>query len=144
MNVDLDAAPGINNMGQLSLYTYLRGVSKDSEFANSVLQVLVEDRRTVHRTCWNTDRVAKEFKVGDVIKDHVQIQSNAYRGDVKKLSYQTRGRFQIKEILEGNSYLVKQCNSSSIATRKYKGSELYFLPPSLLPHNPVVIWMNNT
>ena len=106
MDVDLNVAPGINNKDQSSLYKYLRDVSNDSKFATSVLQVLIEERRTTHRTRWNNDRAAKEFKVGDVVKAHVQVQSNASRGEVKKLTYQARGPFQIKEVLEGNSYLV--------------------------------------
>ena len=106
MDVDLNVAPGINNKDQSALYAYLRDVSNDSKFATSVLQVLIEERRTAHMTRWDTDRAAKEFKVGDVVKAHVQVQSNASRGEVKKLTYQARGPFQIKEVLEGNSYLV--------------------------------------
>ena len=40
-------------------------------------------------------------------------------------------------MLDGNSYLVQRYNSTSTATRKYNGSELYLLPPSLFPHEPV-------
>ena len=71
------------------------------------------------------------------MKEHVQAQSNSSTGAVKKLSYQARGSFQIKKILDGNSYLVQHYNHESAATRKYKGSELYLLPPSLFPNNPV-------
>ena len=56
---------------------------------------------------------------------------------IKKLSFQARGPFQIVKILEGNSYLVKRYNSDQSTTRKYKGSELYLLPPSIFPHDPV-------
>ena len=137
MDIDLNVAPTINCHNQSALYTYLRDVSNDSQFATSILQVLIEERRTAHRLRWNTDRAAKLFKVGDVVKAHVQVNSKAATGDDKKLSYQARGPFQIESVLAGNSYVVKRYNSTSSATRKYKGSELYLLPPSVFPNNPV-------
>ena len=62
--------------------------------------MLVEERRTAHRTCHNSQRAAKIFKVGDIVKTHVQVSSNAAKGVVEKLSYQGRGPFQIKEVLD--------------------------------------------
>ena len=73
-------------------------MSNDSAFAISVLQVLIEERRTAHRLQWNTDCAAKLFKVGDVVKAHVQVNSKAATGDVKKISNQARGPFQIESI----------------------------------------------
>ena len=49
----------------------------------------------------------------------------------------SRGPFQIKEVLDSDSYIVERYNSSSTSTRKYKGTELYMLPPALFPHDPV-------
>ena len=137
MDVQLNALPSLNCSDQSALYTYLRDVSNDSTFATSVLQVLIEERRSAHRSRWNNDRAAKAFQIGDVVKAHVQVLSKASSGTVKKLSYQARGPFQIKEILDRNSYLVVVYNSDSIATRKYKGSEMYLLPPTLYPHEPL-------
>ena len=54
-----------------------------------------------------------------------------------KLPHQDRGPFQIKEVLEDNSYLVQRYNDPDGPTRKYKGSELYLLPPSISPNDPV-------
>ena len=75
--------------------------------------------------------------MGDVVKSHVQVQSNSEKFIVGKLSYQARGHFQIKEVLEANYYLVQRYNNPDGSTHKYKGSELYLLPPSIFPHNPV-------
>ena len=55
--------------------------------------MLVEERRTAHRTCHNSQRAAKIFKVGDVVKAHVQVNYNAAKGVVGKLSYQDRRSF---------------------------------------------------
>ena len=75
--------------------------------------------------------------VGDVVKAHVQVQSNAKTGTGKKLSLQARGPFQIVEKLEGNSYMVRHYDKENGALRKYKGTVLYLLPPNIFPHNPV-------
>ena len=137
LDVDLSAYPIMNDDNQSVLFTYLRDVSNDSQFATAVLQILIEKRRTAHRDRWNNKRAAKPFKVGDVVKAHVQVQSNFSKGDVTKLLYQARGSFQIKEVLDSDSYIVERYNSSSTSTRKYKGTELYMLPPDLFPREPV-------
>ena len=54
---------------------------------------------------------------------------------MKELSYQERGPFQILEILENNFYEVKRYNKTDSAVRKYKGAELYLLPPAILTHD---------
>ena len=71
------------------------------------------------------------------MKAHVQVHSNSAKGIVGNILYQGRGTFQIKEVLEANSYLVQRYNDPDGPTRKYKGSELYMLPPSIFPNNPV-------
>ena len=70
IDVDLNAAPRINNNNQSTLYIYLRDVSNDSQFVTSVLQVLIEEQRTTSKTRWNANIAAKEFKVGDIVKAH--------------------------------------------------------------------------
>ena len=47
-----------------------------SKFAISVLQILLEEHRTAHRERYNKDKIAIKFNIGDVVKDHVQVQSN--------------------------------------------------------------------
>ena len=100
-------------------------------------QVLVEERRTAHRERYNSQRAAKSFQVGDVVKAHVQVHYNATKDIVGKLSYQGRSPYQIKEFLNANSYLVQRYNQEDTPTRKYKVTELYLLPPGIFPHNPV-------
>ena len=128
MDVQLSSTPTLNDLNQSTLYTYLLDVSTDSQFATAVLQVLVEERRTAYHTRHNSQRAAKSFRVGDVVKIHVQVYSNAAKGVVGKLSYQGKGPFQIKEVLDATSYLVQRYNEEDALTRKYKGTELYLLP----------------
>ena len=54
MDANLMAVPSLNNVDQSALYTYLRDVYIDSSFVTLVLQMLIEDQRTAHRTRWNT------------------------------------------------------------------------------------------
>ena len=54
-----------------------------------------------------------------------------------KKIYQIRGDFCIANICAANSYEVHQYDNFLSAVRKYKGTELYLLPPSLFPHEPL-------
>ena len=123
MDVKLSESPILNTANQSALFTYFRDVSNDSTFATSVLQVLIEERRTVHRTRQNTEHTITPFEIGDVVKAHVQVQSNSKTGSVKKLLFQARGPFQIVKKLEANSYMVRRYDSENAPNRKHKGSE---------------------
>ena len=91
------------------------------------------------RQRWNKGKIRPPFEAGDVVKAHVQVKSNANQGDVKKLSYQSRGPFQIAKILGNNSYKVKRYNKPDSAVCKYKGRNLYLLPPAIFPRDPLDI-----
>ena len=137
IDVKLAGSPILNSGNQSTLHNCLRDVSNDYTFATSVLQVLIEERRTTHRERWNADNTAESFELGDVVKSHVQIQSNSKTGVINKLSFRARGLFQMVEKLEGNSYLVQRYGNKEAPTRKYKGLELYLLPPNIFLHDPL-------
>ena len=137
MDVELSAMPVINDNQNSALFKYLRDVSNNSKFATSVVQILVEERREAHRLRWNKDKIEQLFELGDVVKAHVQVTSKAATGEVGKLSYQAKGPFQISKIMGHNSYEVKRYNDPESASRKYKGTELYLLPPAIFPHEPL-------
>ena len=137
MDVKLSPTPTLNDADQSTLYTYIRDVSTYYQFTTAVLQVLVEERRNAHRKRLNSQRATKSFQVEDLVKAHVQVHSNATEGIVSKLSYQGRGPYQIKEVLNANSYSVQRYNQEDAPTRKYKDTELYLLPPGIFSHNPV-------
>ena len=112
-------------------------MSCNSKFAISVLQILLEERRAAHRERHNKNKTAVKFNVGDVVKAHVQVQSNLANGEVGKLSYTARGPFTIVEDLGGDSYHVQRYNDIESAIRKYKGVDLYLLPPAIFPSDPL-------
>ena len=137
LDIKLSAIPELNDGSNSTLYNYLRSVSLGAAFSTSVFQVLVEERQEEPRKWWNKGKIQPTPKTGDVVKAHVQIQSNADQGELKKLAYQARGPFQIAKILGNNSYEVNIYNKSDSAVRKYKGKKLYLLPSAVFPHDPL-------
>ena len=72
-----------------------------------------------------------------MVKAHIQVQSKLNNGEVSKLSYRACGPFQIIEDLGSDSYHVKRYNDANAAVRKYKGIDLYLLPPAIFPSDPL-------
>ena len=67
----------------------------------------------------------------------MQVQYKSETGEVKKLFYQSRGPFQIKSVLVNNSYKVQRYNEPESATRNYKDTDLYLLPPAIFLQEPL-------
>ena len=137
LDVELSPSPTLNDESNSHLYQYLRDVSNESQFALSIVQILVEERRQSHQDRHNKDKTQPQFQVGDIVKAHVQVQSNAAKGQVGKLSYQARGPFKIITDLGHQSFEVQKLDKPTSATRKYKSTDLYLLPPSLFPPEPL-------
>lgn len=135
--MELSPSPTLNDESNSHLYQYLRDVSNESQFALSIVQILVEERRQSHQDRHNKNKTQPSFKVGDIVKAHVQVQSNAAKGQVGKLSYQARGPFKIITDLGHQSFEVQKFDKPNSAKRKYKSADLYLLPPSLFPPEPL-------
>ena len=109
----------MNTPNNSALLQYLRDVSTESQFATSVLQVLVDKRHMRHQQRhYSTITATTSFKVGDIVKSHVQVQSKSKSGTVKTISYQTKGPFIVTEYLHHNAFEVKPYNRPNGATRK--------------------------
>ena len=80
-------------------------MSTNLQFAISALEILIKESRTAHRGHWNKGRQLQNFKVGDVIKSHIQVHSKGETGEVNKLFYRARGPFQVKIVWE--TFLMK-------------------------------------
>ena len=87
LDIELASTPTLNDETKSALYHYLRQVSNNSAFVQSILAVLLEERHTTHRDRHNKGKTQPVFKVGDVVKAHVQVRSNIATGEVGKLSY---------------------------------------------------------
>ena len=71
LNLDLTCLPALNTPNNTALFQYFCNMSKNSIFAQSVLQILVEKRHTYNRNQRNTTIPAPKFCVGDVVKAHI-------------------------------------------------------------------------
>ena len=69
--MELSPTPNLNNVHNSASFSYIRNVSTESDFAISVLQILIEDRRNAHRDRHNKDKLLCDLKVGDIVKVHV-------------------------------------------------------------------------
>ena len=72
--------------------------------------MLVKDRLIYHYSRNNSKKPPPNFKVRDIVKAHIQVQSNASNNVVGKLFYGALGLFTIKECLGVDTYQV-QCYS---------------------------------
>ena len=98
----------MNTPNNSALLQYLRDVSTESQFATSVLQVLLEDRLMHHQERHNsTINATTSLKVGGVVKAHVQVQSENDSGIAKNISYQAKGPFIVTKDVHHNAFEVK-------------------------------------
>ncbi len=137
LDVDLSPTPVLNDSQNSTLYEYLRTMSNTGPFATSMIQVLADERRQAHRDRLNENVTPHPFKIGDAVTARVVVQSQAQHGTVQKLSYQAKGPFQITALLDGDSFEVQRYGDDSSARRKYKGSDLFLLPPAIFPNDPL-------
>ena len=139
LDVKMCPDPPLSDGTNTPLHEYVRTASNTAQFALSVLQILVEERREYHRTRHNRgkDTDAAPFQIGDIVKAHVQVNSNQDKGQPAKLSYKARGPFEIVTNLGYGAFEVRPYGKPTAATRKYKSTELYLLPPALFPAEPL-------
>jgi hypothetical protein len=67
----------------------------------------------------------------------VQVQSNASKNKIAKLSYQRRGPFEIVSHLGHGAYKLRSLLRPDVALLKFHSSSISPLPPGLLPCDPI-------
>ena len=139
LDVEMCPDPPLSDGTNTSIHEYVRTAGNTAQFALSVLKILIKERREYHRTRHNRnkDSNATSFKIGDIVKAHVQVTSNQNKEQPAKLSYRARGPFEIISNLGHGAYEVRPYGKPTAATRKYKSTELYLLPPALFPAEPL-------
>ena len=65
------------------------------------------------------------------------IQSDLFKNKVAKLSYSVRGPYQILRNTGLGSYFVRKLNTPDSPELKFMDHDLYSLPPSLKPCEPI-------
>ena len=69
--------------------------------------------------------------------DRTAVQSDKSKDKVAKLSYAVRGPFQIIQGTSRGGYIVRKLNKPDSPDLKFMSEDLYILPPSLKPCEPV-------
>ena len=70
-----------------SAVEYLRLTKSSQICVASVLQSLVEDRRTIHREHVDTKQDIVRLKPKKIVMNRTEVQRNKFKGQVAKLSY---------------------------------------------------------
>ena len=116
---------------------YLKFTDSSRHFSSVILKILIENRRTAHAeriiNTWNLI----DLKPGDIVMVQIVIQSNKKREKVAKLSYALRGAYQIIRTTGHGSYFVRKLHRPDCPELKVMAYDLYPLPSSLKPCEPV-------
>ena len=71
-------------------------MSTNYQFTISVLKILTEERRTAHCERWDKVTQQKHFRVGDIIRYSIQVQSKVETGEVKSYLIRNKDRSKLK------------------------------------------------
>ena len=104
LDMELSPTPMLNNENNSTVFQYLRGMSTDSTFSLSILNILIEERITEHHKHHDKGETRCTLTVDDVLIAHIQVQSRVDTGLVGKVSYRARGPFIITKYLGNNSF----------------------------------------
>ena len=137
IDINLSAVPQLTQNNDQSTIDYLRLADSNRRFSSSILKILIDDRRTIHAERVNNNKNIFDFIVGDIVMVRTAVQSNATINKVAKLSYQVRGPFRIVKCTGHGSYLVRKLYKPDSPELRFMAIDLYPLPPSLKPCEPV-------
>ena len=120
-----------------SVVFYLRLTDFNRHFAFAILKILVEDRRTAHAERVNNNRNIVTMHPSDIVIACTAIQSDKATNKVAKLCYTVCEPFQIIRGTGRGSYIVRTFNKPDSLEFKFMSEDLYILPPTLKPCEPV-------
>ena len=135
--INLNAAPKLIQNNAQAVLDYFKLTDANRHFSSSILKILIEDRRTAHAERINNSRNPVVLQAGDIVMARTAIQSNLIKNKVAKLSYSVRGPYQIVRHTGFGSYYVRKLNKPDSPEFKFMVYDLYPLPPSLKPCEPV-------
>ena len=97
----------------------------------------MNNRRTVHRERSNEKRHLIQFEIGDVVMARFEVQSKKDKKIVAKLVYQTREPYVIVSKASLGTYNCRKYGKPEGAIKKFRTEDLYLLPPTVYPCEPV-------
>ena len=115
----------------------MRNQSLNRRFSSSTLKNLIEDRCAAHVKIFNNNRNIAELDAGDIFMVRTTVLNDASKNKVAKLNYQVHGPFGIIKGTGRGSYLVRKLFKPDNPELKFKATDLYPLPHSLKPCEPV-------
>jgi hypothetical protein len=137
IDISLALPPQLCSDNATAVTQYLNFVNEHVSFSQAILRYLVEDRRLAHAERANESRNPVVYAIGDRVMATVQVQSDASRNKVAKLSYQRRGPFEVVSHLGNGAYELRSLSRPDAATHKFHSSSISPLPPGLLPCDPI-------
>ena len=140
LGIDLRALPPpppLVSTNADSVVSYLRLTDSNRHFTSAILKILVEYRQTSHAERVNNNRNIVTMHPGDISMARTAIQSNKTTNKVAKLCYVVCGPFQIVRGTGRGSYIVQKLKKPNSPEFKFMSEDLYILPPSLKPCEPV-------
>ena len=137
LDISLTALPKLTDNRANSVVEYLRLTDKDRIFSTEILKILIEDRRTAHRDRINNNCNVVTLLHGDVVMARREVMNDKAKNKVGKLTYQVSGPFVITKATGHGSYYARKFKDKNSAEQKFMVEDLYPLPPSLLPYDPI-------
>ena len=137
IDIDLSAFPQLTQNNAQSVVDFLRLTDSNRQFSSALLKILIEDRRDAHTARVNNNKNIFDLVVDDIVMARTAINSDASSNKMAKLSCQVRCPFCIVKCTGQGSYLVRKLYKADSPTLKFMAADLYPLPRSLKPYEPV-------
>ncbi len=117
--------------------SYSKDLSTRLSALCKVSQLLVQEHRAYHRELINSHHPDPcTYSVGNIVFAHHDVQSDASKERVDKLSYQFTGPWRIVMALKGTSYELKHCSTPKQKKKKH-ASDVSPYPMELIPFQPL-------
>jgi hypothetical protein len=123
------------NVTTTGIKSYAADMLDLMEKCQQVYKLLIHEQRTYHRELRNAQiRHPRKYQLGDRVFARVQVQSKMSKGQVRKLTYRTRGPYKITKLYPSGSYDLKLLRSPSQVVIKKHGADLYPCPQLIKPY----------
>lgn len=133
LDIKLQEVAILTNNNANSTLEYLRLTRAYRSFSISILQILIEEWHVSHVKRINNKWIVINYKVGYYVMTCTEVQSDAKKGCVGKLSCQISEPFRIVFHTGHRSYFVQRLSNPRSYKINCMAENLYTLPPSLLP-----------
>jgi hypothetical protein len=137
IDITLQLLPELCSDNATAVTQYLTFISEHVSFSQLLLRFLIEDCRVTHPERTNKSRNPVLYTVGNRVMATIQVQSNAAKNKIAKLSYQRCGPFVIVSHLGHGAYKLRSLSRPDSALLKFHSSSISPLPPGLLPCDPI-------